>query len=135
MLCSHHAYRVERLVNRLKSRVHIAPLFVPRNKQIEGLTYLLTLGVRVCAVLEFVLRRSRAHDQATLPGLHPEKKPKRIDKPTAERTLQAFVGVSLTIIKQTAGEEMRRLPPLSPLQAAILQRLGLGAAFYRQLEL
>ena len=45
--CSRHAYRVERLFNRLKSRVHIAPLFVKRNEQIEGLTYLLTLGVRV----------------------------------------------------------------------------------------
>jgi len=40
-------YRVERLFNRLKSRVHIAPLFVKLNEHIEGLTYLLTLGVRV----------------------------------------------------------------------------------------
>ena len=42
-----NAYRVERLFNRLKSRGHIAPLFVKRHEHIEGLTYLLTLGVRV----------------------------------------------------------------------------------------
>ena len=42
-----NAYRVERLFNRLKSRVHIAPLLVKLNEHIEGLTYLLTLGVRV----------------------------------------------------------------------------------------
>jgi len=42
-----NAYRIERMFNRLKSRVHIAPLFVKLNEQIEGLTYLLTLGVRV----------------------------------------------------------------------------------------
>jgi transposase len=47
VLCYRNAYRVERIFNRLKSRVHIAPLFVKRNDQIEGLTYLLTLGVRV----------------------------------------------------------------------------------------
>ncbi len=47
VLCSRHAYRVERLVNRLKSRGPIAPLFVTRNEPIEGLTYLLTLGGRV----------------------------------------------------------------------------------------
>ena len=47
VLCYRNAYRVERLFNRLKSRVHIAPLFVKLNEQIEGLTYLLTLGVRV----------------------------------------------------------------------------------------
>ena len=44
---SRNAYRVERIVNRLKSRVHIAPLFVKLNEHIEGLTSLLTLGVRV----------------------------------------------------------------------------------------
>jgi transposase len=42
-----HEYRVERLFNRLKSRVHIAPLLVKLNEHIEGLTSLLTLGVRV----------------------------------------------------------------------------------------
>jgi transposase len=47
VLCYRNAYRVERIFNRLKSRVHIAPLFVKLNEQIEGLTYLLTLGVRV----------------------------------------------------------------------------------------
>lgn len=47
VLCSRNAYRVERIFQRLKSRVHIAPLFVKRDEQIEGLTYLLTLGIRV----------------------------------------------------------------------------------------
>jgi transposase len=47
VLCCRNEYRVERLFHRLKSRVHIALLFVKRNEQIEGLTYLLTLGVRV----------------------------------------------------------------------------------------
>src|SRR5881396_412644 len=46
VLCYRHEYRVERIFHRLKSRVHIAPLFVKLNEQIEGLTYLLTLGVR-----------------------------------------------------------------------------------------
>jgi transposase len=58
VLCYRNEYRVERIFNRLKSRVHIAPLFVKLNEQIEGLTYLLTLGVRVLTVTEFVLRRS-----------------------------------------------------------------------------
>ena len=99
VLCYRNEYRVERIFNRLKSRVHIAPLFVKLNEQIEGLTYLLTLGVRVLAVTEFVLRRSLETAQASLPGLHPENKQKMADKPTAERILQAFADISLTIIK------------------------------------
>jgi transposase len=136
VLCYRNEYRVERIFNRLKSRVHIAPLFVKLNEQIEGLTYLLTLGVRVLTVTEFVLRRSLETEQARLPGFHPENKHKMTDKPTAERILKAFADISLTIIKNAAGEDiLRRLTPLSGLQADILQRLGLGAALYRQLEI
>src|SRR6516165_1356587 len=136
VLCYRNEYRVERIFNRLKSRVHIAPLFVKLNDQIEGLTYLLTLGVRVLTVMEFVLRRSLQTDQTTLPGLHPENKTRLTDKPTAERILTAFADVSLTIIKNAAGEEiLRRLTSLSGLQEDILQRLGLGASLYGQLEI
>jgi transposase len=136
VLCYRNEYRVERIFNRLKSRVHIAPLFVKLNEQIEGLTYLLTLGVRVLTVTEFVLRRSLETEQASLPGLHPENKPKMTNKPTAERILKAFSAISLTIIKTAAGEDMlRRLTPLSGLQEDILQRLGLGTALYGQLEI
>ena len=114
VLCSRHEYRVERIFNRLKSRVHIAPLFVKLNAQIEGLTYLLTLGVRVLTVTELVLRRSLEQDQVRLPGLHPENKPKMTDTPTAERILKAFAAISLTMIKHATGEDiLRRLTPLS----------------------
>ena len=136
VLCYRHEYRVERIFHRLKSRLQIAPLFVKLNEQIEGLTYLLTLGVRVLTVTEFVLCRALEQAQASLPGLHPENKHKRTDKPTAERILKAFSGVSLMIIKTAAGEDiLRRLTPLSGVQEAILQRLELGTNLYRQLEM
>jgi transposase len=136
VLCYRNEYRVERIFNRLKSRVHIAPLFVKLNEQIEGLTYLLTLGVRVLTVMEFVLRRSLAQDQVHLPNMHPENKQKSTDRPTAERLLHAFAGVSLTIIEHATGEEiLRRITPLSGVQEAILQRLGLSTNLYWQLEI
>jgi transposase len=136
VLCYRNAYRVERVFNRLKRRRHIAPLFVKLNDQIEGLTYLLTLGVRVLTVTECVRRRSLEKEQAKLPGLHPENKQKMTDTPTAERLLKAFADVSLTIIQHATGEDiLRRLTPLSGWQEDILQRLGVGAALYEQLEI
>ena len=135
-MCYRNDYRVERLFNRLKSRVHSAPMFVKLNDHIEGLTHLLTLGVRVLTVMECVLRQSLQKDQAQLPSLHPENKQKMTDTPTAEQILKAFSDVSLTIIKHAAGKDiLRRLTPLSGLQADILQRLGLGTFLYGQLEI
>src|SRR5207249_623085 len=118
------------------SRVHMAPLCVKRHDHIEGITSLLTLGVRVFTVTALVLRRSLERAQATLPGLHPENKQKRTDKPTVERLLQAFSEVSLTIIPHAAGEEiLRRLTPWSGVQEELRQRLGLGVSLYGQLEM
>ena len=136
VLCYRNAYRVERIFNRLKSRLQIAPLFVKLDDQLEGLTYLLTLGVRVVTVMEFVLRQSLHNDQAKLPGLHLENRKKMTNTPTAERLLTAFSDVSLTILRTDAGEDLlRRLTPLSALQQDILRRLGLGTDLYRQLEI
>ena len=101
MLC--HGYRVERIFHRLKSRVHIAPLFVKLNEQIEGLTYLLTLGVRVLTVMEFVLRRSLEQAQASLPGLHPENEHLVTDKPSSRADPESICGCG--------ADEHQKLPP------------------------
>ena len=56
--------------------------------------------------------------------------------PGAERVLKAFDKVSLTIIKDAAGNEIRRwLTPLSAVQQDILYRLGLDPDLYWQLEI
>ena len=134
--CYRHADRVARIFHRLKSHGQIAPFFVKLNEHIDGLTSLLTLGVRVLTVTEWVLRRSLEQAQASLPGVHPENTHKVTDKPTAERILKAFADVSLPIIKHATGEDMlRRLTPLAGLQEDILQRLGLGITLYAQLEI
>ena len=124
------------MCHRLKSRLQIAPLVVKLNEPIAGRTALLTRGVRVLTGTEFVLCRALEQAQVSRPGLPPENQQKRTDKPTAERILTAFSGVSLTIMTRATGEEMlRRLTPLSGVQEAILQRLELGTHLYRQLEI
>ena len=87
---------------------------------------MLTLGVRVLTLLEFVVRRSLQTDEAKLPGLHPENRKKKTNKPTAERILKVFLGLTLTIIQDTAGQELLRyLTPISTVQQTILTALGL----------
>lgn len=51
--CYRQEYRVERIFNRLKSRLNISPLFVKKEDQIQGLTNLLNLAVRVGRIYEF----------------------------------------------------------------------------------
>jgi len=119
-------YRIERIFHRLKSRVNIAPLYVKKDEQIEGLTYLLSLGVRVLTLMEFVVRRALRRDQAKLAGLHPENRKKETDQPTAERILKAFSGITLTVFQDSTGQPLFLwLTPLTETQLTILKCLGL----------
>jgi len=134
VLCYRREYRIERIFNRLKSRLDIAPLYVKDDDQITGITNLLMLGVTVLTLLEFVVRRSLGKDKTGLPDLHPENKIKKTNKPTAERLLTAFSGIYLTIVKLPGGTVIRKLTALSDLQKEILQRLGLDETAYLKLE-
>ena len=135
VLSYRHEYRVERIFNRLKNRLNIAPVFVKRDEQMIGLTRLLTLGIRVLTLLEFLVRRSLQEDEVALIGLHPENPKKATDQPTAERLLKAFSNISLTIIKNHHGEIKRHLTPLSDLQMEILSRLEFDSFLYLKLEI
>ncbi len=127
-------YRVERIFNRLKSRLNISPMFVRRRDQIIGKARLLTVAVKIYTLIEFVVRRSLQKDSQRLGGLHPENRRKKTDTPTAERLLKSFSNVTLYII-ESGGIIERSLSPLTPLQKNILKRLGVGASAYEQLEI
>ncbi len=127
-------YRVERIFNRLKSRFEISPMYVKREDQIIGMTHFLTVAVKIYTLIEFVVRRSLRNDNEKLGDLHPENKRKKTDTPTAERLLRAFSNITLYIIE--SGEVIERsLSPLTSLQKNILERLGVGASAYEQLEI
>jgi transposase len=126
--------RIERVFDRLKNRVNLSPMFVQEPKQVTGLTHLLMLGVRVLSVSEYVVRRSLAQDQQTLVGLNPDRPGKASARPTTERVLRAFRGITLTVI-QVKEQVIRHLTPLSALQEDILRRLGLDVVLYHNLEI
>ncbi len=126
-------YRVEKVFNRLKSRLKISPLYVKREDQIVGMNNFLTLGVRVLTLAEYTVRRSLRKDHAKLKGLHPENRKKLTDTPTAERLLKAFSKITLTIII-SRNSFKKHLTPLSNLHKDILRRLGLDCSIYKNLE-
>ena len=126
-------YRVERIFNRLKSRLNIAPFYVKREDQVKGITHLLMIGVRVITLVEFVVRRSLARSDEKLVGLHLGNPRKAMNNPTCEKLLNAFSKITLTII-ETGDSVIRHLTPLSQLQREILKHLGVSASIYENLE-
>jgi len=126
-------YQVERSFGRLKGRpLSLTPMYVQRDDHATGLIRLLSIALRVLTLLEFVGRRQLATAGAKLAGLYAGN-PKRVtDRPTAERLLEAFQGITLTII-QGPQQTDRHVTALSPLQQRILEVLGFSSVLYTRL--
>jgi transposase len=126
-------YQVERSFGRLKGRpLSLTPMYVQRDDHATGLMRLLSIALRVLTLLEFVGRRQLATAGAKLAGLYAGNPQRDTDRPTAERLLEAFQGITLTIIKGPHQTD-RHVTALSPLQQRILGILGFSSALYTRL--
>ena len=133
VLAYRHAYLVERAMGRLKGRpLSLTPMSLEREDHATGLLRLLSLGVRVLTRLEFGVRRRLATAKTTLAGLSVGHPKRATAHPTAERLLEAFQGLTLTIIRE--GRRRRRhLTPLSRVQQRMLVLLDFPVAISTRL--
>jgi transposase len=121
-------YQVERSLGRLKGRpLSLTPMYVQRDDHATGLIRLLSIALRVVTLLEFVGRRQLAAEGAKLAGLYAGNPKRETDRPTAERLLEAFQDITLTLIKGPHQTD-RHVTALRPLQQRILEILGFSSA-------
>src|SRR6266568_4792009 len=126
-------YQVERSLGRLKGRpLSLTPMYVQRDDHATGLIRLLSIALRVLTLVEFVVRRQLAAEEATLAGLYVGNAKRETARPTAERLLEAFQEVTLTVVKGV-HQVYRYLTALSPLQERILELLGFSSRVYTRL--
>lgn len=126
-------YIIDRGIGRLKGRpLSLTPMYLQRDDHATGLIRLLSIGLRVVTLLEFVARRSLAAEGAKLVGLYAGNPKRATVRPTAERLLEAFQEITLTVI-QEPHQTRRHLTPLSALQRRILALLGFSVDIYTRL--
>jgi transposase len=123
-------YTVERAFGRLKGRpLSVTPMYVQRDDHATGLIRLLSIGLRVLTLLEFTVRCRLEVEGAQLAGLYAGNPKRTTARPTAERLLEAFQEITLTVI-QEPRRIRRHLTPLSDLQQRILALLDFSPRIY-----
>ncbi len=127
-------WQPERGFGRLKGGwLKVAPIFLRTDEHIRGLMFILGLVLRAFTLIEFVVRRELQERQETLTSLYEGAPRKTTDRPTAERLLDAFEGITLLRIR--VGQKVQyQLSGFSKLHRHILQLLGLSASLYVGLE-
>ena len=133
VLASRSAYQVERSLGRLTGRpLSLTPMYVQRDDHATGRIRLWSIALRVLTLVECVGRRQLATEGAKLAGLYAGNPKRETDRPTAERLLEAFQDITLTIIKGPQQTD-RHMMALSPLQQRVLEILGFSSALYTRL--
>jgi len=124
VLAYRHEYLVERALGRLKGRpLSLTPMYLEREDHVTGLMRRLSVGLRVLTLVEFVVRQRLAAQQTALAGLYAGTPKRATARPTTERLLKHFEGLTLTIIRE--GRHRRsHLTPLSRVQRRILTLLN-----------
>jgi len=129
------APRIDRDFRRLKGRpLGIRPLYVQREDRAWGMVRLLSLALRVLALVEHVVRESLQAAGEALRGLYAGNPKRATARPITERLLRALRGITLTVV-YLPDRTIRHVTPLSQLQRRILHLLGLPASIYENLAL
>ena len=131
------AYRQEYLVERgfahFKGRpLSLTPMYLQDDQRVTGLIRLLSIGLRVLTLLEFIVQRGLAETQEKLAGLYAGNPKRTTATPRAETLLEAFKPIYLTTV--TIGEQIHlHVTPLSDLQQKIMRLWGFSPDIYTRL--
>ena len=93
---------------------------------------LLSIGLRVLTLVEFVVRRELDQQHARIAGLYEGNPRRATDRPTTERLLRAFDGIVL-YRSEAGGRVTHQITPLSDLQKRILDLMSLPTDLYARL--
>jgi transposase len=131
------AYRgapnIERDFSRLKGRpLGLRPVYVQREDHLKGLVRLLSLGLSILTLTEFVARRALATADDELAGLYPGNPKQTTNRPTTERLLAAFKEINLSVVC-LPDQTIVHITPLSSRQNRILELLDLPSSIYTNL--
>ena len=120
-------WQPERGFHRFKrGRLPALPIYFQDDKKIRGLRFLLTIALQVFTLIEFVVRRQLLSQKQSLAGLYDGNPKRTTERPTAERLLAAFIGITLYFHRDRSTE----ISSLNPLQQRILSLMKVSESIY-----
>jgi transposase len=107
-------------------------MFLRREDQVVGLPRLLSLGVRLLTLIEFVARRTLQLQHSTIAGLYLDSPRKTTTNPTAERLLRALTHIKLIIV-HLQDKIVYQVEGFSHVQKRVLEVVGMSQDIYTSL--
>jgi transposase len=127
-------YGIEHGFSRLKGKpLGLSPMYLQIENRVVGLVHLLSIGLRVLTLVEYVVRRNLAAGGEKLRGVYAGQPGRGTSRPSAELLLAAFRGLNLRVV-EAEGVRYRTVSPLTAVQKRILRLLEIPSHVYKGLE-
>jgi transposase len=127
-------YGIEHGFARLKGKpLGLSPMYLQIDSRVAGLVHLLSLGLRVLTLVEYVVRRNLAARGEKLRGVYAGQPGRTTSRPSAELLLAAFRGLNLRVV-EAEGVRYRTISPRTAVQKRILKLLEIPSHVYKGLE-
>jgi transposase len=127
-------YGIEHGFSRLKGKpLGLSPMYLQSESRVVGLVHLLSIGLRVLTLVEYVVGRNLAAGGEQLRGVYAGQPGRGTSRPSAELLLAAFRGLNLQVV-EADGVRCRTVSPLTAVQKRILQLLEIPSHVYQGLE-
>ena len=107
-------------------------MYLQTDSRVAGLVHLLSIGLRVLTLVEYVVRRNLAASGDKLRGVYAGQPGRGTSRPSAELLLEAFRGLDLRVV-EAQGVRYRTVSPLTAVQKHILQLLEIPCHVYEGL--
>jgi transposase len=125
-------YRIEDDWSRLKGRsLGLTPLYLQDEERIQGLVHLLSLGLRVLTLVEWVVREQLRQKGEKLQEVYAGQPGRKTDRPSAELLLGVMKTISVSVV-EVHGEFHVLLAPLTKVQQRLLELWGLPLDLYEK---
>src|SRR5258708_40033957 len=126
-------YRIEDDWSRLKGRpLGLTPMYLQDEQRMQGLVYVLSLGLRVLSLLEWVVRERLRQQGSKRQGVYAGQPGRRTDRPSAELLLAALKAISISVV-EVNGQSHALLSPLTDVHRRLLELWDLPPDLYEQL--
>jgi hypothetical protein len=123
-------YRIENDWSRLKGRtLGLTPMYLQDEQRMQGLVHILSLCLRVLALLEWVAREGLKATGEVLRGVYPGQAGRKTSTPSAELLLEAMKTIRISVV-EVAGQAYVLISPLTDVQTKLLRLWGLPANTY-----
>jgi transposase len=134
VVCAYRGqYRIEDGWSRLKGQpLGLTPMYLTDEKRMQGLVNLLSLGLRLLTLVEWIVRERLQKEGTTVRGIYAGQPGRKTNRPSAELLLRALKTISVSVI-EVNGLTHVLLAPLTQVQKRLLDLWGLPPDLYDNL--